>query len=482
MASRYLTRTLAALLTVGMSFILIACGGGGGGGDTVTSTSTPITARGAITGFGSIYVNGVRYHTGSSSVTIDDNPGVESDLQLGMVVTVSGTRNDDSTGTASSIVFDNELQGPIANLVTDLDGMTKTFTVLGIGVIVDRVSTSFHDITFDTLAEGDLVEVSGFYDGSLVLNATFLERKSAFTPGVSEVELKGTVANSAADSFEVNGITVNYDPNGVTTDLSNIPGGVSNGTFVEVKGTLGNTGEIDATRIALEDSGFDDNIDKVSVEGIITDYIDDSDFMISGTPIDASSATFFPSSLTLGNGIKVEAEGPMVNGTLQALTIGARGGDEIKIDALITTVSTTDNSITLDLVNGSITVFVNNRTRMDDNTGSVSQLTISDLSSGDFVEVRGLLDNSDQVVLSELRRDDPDDVILQGRVESFTSGSSITILGVTLFTAGSTQFEDVNDSPISSGSFYGSLTVGSLVKIKDNQPGDGTANEVEFEN
>ncbi len=481
MTTRYLTRILAGLLTFSSIFLLTACGGGGGG-ETTSSTSTSITARGAITGFGSIYVNGTRYHTGSSSVTIDDNPGVESDLQLGMVVTVSGTRNDDNTGTANSIVFDNELQGPVANLVTDLDGLTKTFTVLGIGVTVDRVSTSFHNITFDTLAEGDLVEVSGFYDGSLVLNATFLERKSAFTPGVSEVELKGTVSNSAAGSFQINGITINYDPNGVSTDISALPGGVSDDIFVEVKGTLGNTGEIDATRIALEDNGFDDNLDKISIEGIITDYVDDSDFMISGTPIDASSATLFPTSLSLGNGIKVEAEGPMVNGTLQALTVGARGGDEVKIDALISTVSTADNSITLDLINGSVTVFVNSRTRMDDSTGAVSQLAISNLSSGDFVEVRGLLDNNDRVVLSELRRDDPDDVILQGRVEGFTNGSSITILGVTFLTTGSTQFEDVNDSPISSGSFYGSLTVGSLVKIKDNQPGDGTANEVEFEN
>ena len=287
-------RTVPAIVI--STLLLVACGGGGSGGGMSAISSTGITSRGVITGFGSVHVNGVHYKTGSSSFTIDDNPGLESDLQLGIVVTITGTGNDDGTGNAGSIVFDNELQGPIANLVADPDGMTKTFTVLGVTVTVDRVETSFHDITFDTLAAGDLVEVSGFYDGSLVLNASFLERKSAFIPGGSEVELKGTVSNSTTGSFQLNGITVNYDASGVATDLSRLSGGVSDGIFVEVKGTLDGAGEITASRIALEDSGFDDNLDKLSIEGIITDYVDDSSFMISGTPVDAASASFTPAS------------------------------------------------------------------------------------------------------------------------------------------------------------------------------------------
>ncbi|MES9813576.1 MAG: DUF5666 domain-containing protein [Candidatus Thiodiazotropha sp.] len=234
--------------------ILSACGGGGGGG--ASDDGTTITARGVITGFGSIYVNGVRYHTNSTRFTVDDNPGAESDLKLGMVVTVTATLNDDNTGNASSIVFDNELQGPVANLITDADGLTKTFTVLGVTVIVDRVGTSFHDTTFDTLAEGDLLEVSGFYDGSLVLNATFIERKESFTPGMSEVELKGAVSNNTTDSFQINSVTVFYDPSGIRTDLSRLTGAISDGDLVEVKGSLDENGEIQATRIGHEDHGL----------------------------------------------------------------------------------------------------------------------------------------------------------------------------------------------------------------------------------
>ncbi|MBW9275850.1 MAG: hypothetical protein K1563_19410, partial [Candidatus Thiodiazotropha sp. (ex. Lucinisca nassula)] len=354
--------------------------------------------------------------------------------------------------------------------------------VLGVTVIADRVGTSFHDTTFDTLVEGDLLEVSGFYDGSLVLNATFIERKESFTPGVSEVELKGTVSNNTSESFLINGVTVNYDPSGIRTDLSRLTGAISDGDLVEVKGSLDENGEIQATRIGHEDDGLDDSISKVSLEGIITGYIDDSNFMISGIAVDASSALFIPSGLTLGNGIKVEAEGPIVNATLQALKIGARGGgNDIEIDAHVSSLSNLDNSITLNLSNGSVTVFVDNRTRMEDKTKAVESLSVSDLGSGDFLEVRGLLDSSNRVILTELRRDNTDDLVLQGPVEDFVTNSSVTILGVTLFTSATTQFEDINDSTISADTFYNGLTVGSLVKIKDEEPGDGTADEVEFE-
>ncbi|MCU7855921.1 MAG: hypothetical protein KZQ79_09575, partial [Candidatus Thiodiazotropha sp. (ex Lucinoma borealis)] len=249
------------------SIIMSGCGGGGGGGGTDT-VSSEITSRGVITGFGSVFVNGVRFHTNSTSFTLDDSPGSESDLSLGMVVTVTGTINDDSTGNASSIVFDNEVQGPVSNLTVGLDNNSKTFTVLGVTVTVDRVATSFNDSDFDSLANGDVVEVSGFFDGSLVLNATFLEKKNNFVLDISEVELKGNVSNATTDSFSINGITINYDSSGITTDLSRLPGGISDGIFVEVKGTMSSADTVTATRIHREDAGFNDNINKVSIEGI----------------------------------------------------------------------------------------------------------------------------------------------------------------------------------------------------------------------
>ena len=63
--------------------LLAACEGGF---DDATITST-----GTITGFGSVFVNGIEFETGSSSFDVDDNPSSsEDDLAIGMVVTVVG--------------------------------------------------------------------------------------------------------------------------------------------------------------------------------------------------------------------------------------------------------------------------------------------------------------------------------------------------------------------------------------------------------
>ncbi|MCU7804906.1 MAG: hypothetical protein KZQ96_17085 [Candidatus Thiodiazotropha sp. (ex Lucinoma borealis)] len=463
------------------SIIMSGCGGGGGGGGTDT-VSSEITSRGVITGFGSVFVNGVRFHTNSTSFTLDDSPGSESDLSLGMVVTVTGTINDDSTGNASSIVFDNEVQGPVSNLTVGLDNNSKTFTVLGVTVTVDRVATSFNDSDFDSLANGDVVEVSGFFDGSLVLNATFLEKKNNFVLDISEVELKGNVSNATTDSFSINGITINYDSSGITTDLSRLPGGISDGIFVEVKGTMSSADTVTATRIHREDAGFNDNINKVSIEGIITDYVDDSNFSVSGVQIDASSALFSPTTLVLGNGVKVEAEGPLVDGTIQAIKVESRGGNSVKLEATVSAISASEESITLNLINGSVKVFRNSQTKMEDATKAVASLSIDNLGTGDFLEVRGMLDGSGDIVATEIKRNDLDDIILQGPVTSFVANSSITILGVTYLTSTGTQFEDINDQVISGTQFFNTLTTGMLVKVKDSEPGDGTADEVEFEN
>jgi hypothetical protein len=69
-------------------------------------------------------------------------------------------------------------------------------------------------------------------------------------------------------------------------------------------------------------------------------------------------------------------------------------------------------------------------------------------------------------------------VVLQGPVDSFVNGSSITVLGVTFFTDGNTGFRDASESSVNAAAFYATLAQGDLVVIRDNQPGDGTADRV----
>ena len=192
----------------------------------------------------------MKFDTSSSTFTIDDNPGVESDLGLGMRVTVSGSLNADGiSGTATSVSFNDDLEGPVSNLTpVGNDGVIQTFTLLGRQVRISADTTSF-DVTgalagttfdFDTIANDNQVEVSGFLDANGVMQATRVELKATnFTFASTLVELKGTVENfnSADDTFtlaDTTGVTI--DATGATIDDS-LPGGIADGAFVAVKGT-----------------------------------------------------------------------------------------------------------------------------------------------------------------------------------------------------------------------------------------------------
>ena len=70
-------------------------------------------AYGAITAFGSVWVNGVEYSTSNTTFKTDDNPnggGSQNDLRIGMVVQVDGSI---SGATASTISEQRCRQRPI---------------------------------------------------------------------------------------------------------------------------------------------------------------------------------------------------------------------------------------------------------------------------------------------------------------------------------------------------------------------------------
>jgi ABC-type phosphate transport system substrate-binding protein len=135
----------------------VSCGGeqlaGGGIGGTGITTGT-------VTGFGSVFVNGVEFDTAGASMDIDDVPSTSdgtddaSVLGIGMVVTVTGTVNADGvTGTATAISYDEIFEGPItAEPDEDVDMQTKTFEVFGITVVADSNTTVFVGTDYSSLA------------------------------------------------------------------------------------------------------------------------------------------------------------------------------------------------------------------------------------------------------------------------------------------------------------------------------------------
>ena len=485
MIESYNRKCLALAIAVSLS----ACGGGGGGGGggtSVASASPPgggggiggtgVTSSGTIDGFGSIFVNGIEFETDDAEIFVDGERAGEDALRLGMVVQVNGSVNDDGvTGSADRVVFDDEVQGPVETLEFSQDGDSLLLHVLGTAVIVERTGTVFEDVRFDAIAIGDVLEVSGFQDGDGRLRATRIEKKDDFVAGISEVERKGVIAGLMGTQFRLGDLTVDFSG----ADLSGVPGGtLADGMQVEVRGTLEN-GRITATSIDEEDDpgrSFGDD-DDVSVQGTVSGFVDSGSFMVNGIAVDAGGAVLRPSTLVLGNGAVVEVEGTWDGRVLRARRVEARRG-RVEIEATVTAIDTQQRTLTLQLAGGTVTVRLDNRTQLDDDTGIADTLRLSDIGMGDFVEVEAILADGD-LVATRVDRDDADDDVVQAPVDGFVSGSSITVLGITYSTDGA-RFEDQDDGSLTQEQFYSNLQAGALVKVKDRN-GDGIAEEVEFE-
>jgi hypothetical protein len=480
--------------------VVAACGGeqlaGGGIGGTGISSGT-------VTGFGSIFVNGVEFDTSGATRIVDDmvtvSTGSDDDTVLaqGMVVSVTGTVNADGvTGTATTVEFDEIVEGPIGSIpVEDVDMTTKTFDVLGLQVVVDRNLTVFTGTDFDytSIRKDDMVEVSGFFDATGTLFATHIDKVGVLMPD-SVVEVHGTVSGSGVngvDTFMLGSLLVTF--NGATL-FEGLPGTVSDGQFVEASGTLAGPASINAMRIELEEDSIT-NAGPVSLEGIVTRFNGIGDLTVSGQQVDASGADFSPASLetTLGTDDRVEIEGTLAGGVLTATEVESRTGS-LKIGGQVTQVTAVDvvtGIVSIEVVMGQPDVAVNidSQTQLEDEQFQVQPFTLNDLAFGDGVVVEGILGNGGAVIAAKLKRKVLERHELQGPVESVGANSnsaagSITVLGVAFTTNDSTEFEDINDQSFPNGGddFYAQVVQDDLVEIEDDVPVDGVADEVELKN
>ncbi len=466
------------LITV-LVLVLQACSNGSGTGIGGTGYSgEPITTTGVITGFGSIIVNGIEFETTRARISVDDAPADEADLKLGMVVTVSGVLAQNATdrALAERVIFDDDVQGPVEAITDDPGGQYRILTVLNRRIRVDRTETVFDHVDFDTIAVGDLVEVSGFPDADGTLRATRIDKKAVFVPGGSRVEIKGTVSNLAGNNFTLGRYSIDF----TSADLSEVPGGrLVNGLTVEVEGTL--SGErITALRIEQEDDDdlFDDDGGKVKVEGIITDFRDIGQFRIGAVTVDASAARLEPADLPLRNGIRLEVEGVMVGGVLKATEVSAYMPNVV-IEAQVVAVNRESGQLSMGYVPGSLTIQTTQSTRWDDD----DDFDIDTVREGEFLEIYALADGNGAITASRIERITPDDDVIQGPASNCSPGQSITILGLDFVLDDDiTEYEGNDEELPSAASFCRELAeTSAFVTLEDDHDHrDGVADEVEL--
>ncbi len=477
------TAKLTALASaISLSLGLVACGGGGS--SSTTSGASDIISSGTITGFGSVYVNGIKFETNNSSFNIEGNTGTQEDLAIGMVVEVNGTINPDGiTGTARSIVFDDDLQGPVTNYRPSLDGLTATFEVLGIPVQIDSKTTYFDPdhggISITTIQNNDMVELSGFFDATGTLIASRIENKTGFD---DNVELKGNITGLSGTSFTLKSISVDAS----SAHLEDLPNGLQENLYVEVKGTYNaTTRTITARKIESEEMEYLDN-ESFEIEGLITDYNPPSNFKVNGIPVDASNnPEMEPPTMQLTNNVHIEVEGYFVNGTLIATELKMRRG-EVEIQAPVYSIDNVTNRFTVEFEsNQFMTIAVVPETEIEDS--DYNYLTFLDhLQPGDFVEVEGYSNNTNNtnniVFATEIEiADTNEEIEIQGVIEEINL-NTIKVLGIEFTMNGSTRFEDDDENSINQSEFINLVTPGlSVIKMEDQYPYDGIADKIEIE-
>ncbi len=455
---------LLSTLLFGTVLALASCSGGTGG--TGVTSSNPATSFGTITAFGSVFVNGVEFSTSGATIVLDGNPAAESNLRVGMVVTVNGSRSG-SSGSATRIDVDDAVKG-----LVEAQADANHWTVMGQSVLVDD-QTKFENLIVPTV--GDFVEVHGLVRGDGVIAASFIEKKNAPFPAF---EVKGFVRNhnNASKTFDIGALTVNYT-SALINDMPNPAGNAWNGLLVEAKGSIcTGTAPVCGTLTAskVEPNGPQmREADEFEIEGFVTSLTSTSDFVVGNQRVVTTGSTRFEGGIAsdIAVGVKLEVEGVLAGSVLTASKVEFE--DSIKIEASIDTVGT--SSLTLRGLPG-ITVTVNSLTHFE---GGVSGL--NNLVAGDHVRIRGRVSGSNTVIASEVERRSPATrVELQGPIQSISGTSPnqiVTILGVAVDTTG-VIFEDVNRA-----TFFAQAVVGTLVKARGTLVGGGgvTWSEMELE-
>lgn len=453
--NRTLIKSTGALALLLSALQLAACGGSSSSSD---DAETSIASRGLITGFGSVYVNGKRFRTASTRFSVDDANGTQADLRVGMLVTVRGA-SDDGEWFAEQIEYDNELKGPVTAITPDpTDSTRKTLTILGQAVSVTTATTIDDDggLTFDSIAPGDVLEVSGFItDAGLV--ATHIELQNDDL----EIEIRGRIDNLTGTGFDIRSFPVSYDG---TTELEDV-GTLAEDMLVEVEGRLNFDGTLlIAEKIEREDGGFGDGMDEIEFEGVISEYsLTQKTFVIQHQLVDAATALLEPANLVLADGLTVEVEGHFVNRVLVAEKIKQRG-NKIKISAPLAVVGS--DSVTFSFTAGDIPVQVNPQTELEDETGNpVTQL--GDFSVDDFVELEAFRDGSGTIYAIEIERVSADEIEVEAAVSDFDeTARTVVLLGIE-FDLTAARFEGANDAALTAQQFFDALAVGRFIEIED---------------
>ncbi len=316
---------LLALAILALSSCGSSVGDLAGGGTGGTGIST-----GAITGFGSVIMNGAHFQTDNQTKKIvkgkeDKFNNRDQDLfSVGMVVTIRHSPNDKN---ATEIEYEPNLEGPIEFKFPG----EFIIVVLGQNVILDNAAF------FASLGQDNVVEVSGFVDNTGRIRATYAVVNHPSPMAGDLYEVKGFISglNATDNTFRLGPLP---DGSGVTVTVSYSPGAIqplpsapANGMYVQVMtaSTARVNGIITATNVQLfvARTDFPENA-IADLDGLVTKLRGSSgsilSFDLEGKEVQADGSTLFTEGKTAADiqpNVRLQVQGEEIGGVLQASKI-----------------------------------------------------------------------------------------------------------------------------------------------------------------
>lgn len=472
------------LLVLAAAVTLIACGGGGGtgavtsgiNGGGINGINGGGIALGPITGFGSVFVNGIEFSTAGSSISVDGASGTESQLKIGQLVEVRGTINSTAgTGTATSIASSDQFEGPVQSI--DLPGLS--FTLLGNVVRVTGATVfdnSFATPSLAGLTLNQWVEVSGLRNSAGDVVATRIEPRTAN----GEIELNGTVSalNTAARTFRLGNATVNYSA------AANIIGTLADNACAEVKGTSFSGTTLNASRVEVKNCGLTaNNNDLGEIEGFVTRFVSATDFDVGAQKATTNASTTYSGGVVgdLALNKRIEIEGTFnASAVLVASKISFKSDTTSRLTGTIDALNATNKSLTI----FSVTISTSNATSFDDNSSANARpFGFAQLRAGDYLELRGAEGSTPLTAVATVivRRNLDARRELQSIARN-VAAPNFTLVGVTVNTTSSTEFRDLNGNSLTQAQFFSQIS-GRGVKVRGSWNGSAfAATRAEMEN
>ena len=317
-----------------LALLLQGCGGGGGASPSAAAGGTPTSAvqlaDGLVTGFGSVFVDGVEIEDAQASVVTENPDGSASNtvLQMGQHVRV----NHDGKGTASKVTVDAAVVGAVSNVSASALTLTVAGQPVSINTDANAGPLTVWGGGYNSIADvvaADLVEVHGTpaYDSASKTYKVMATRVQKM-PAISNLKVNGTVSNlnATAKTFTLNALTVSYASAALrpaSASLANDQQVSVFGPTSALSGTTLNASHIKIKR--LQDELSADTT--MQVAGQVSAYDSNAKtFEVQGVKVSTSSSTtVLPATASIANNAYVQVSGTVSSdGRLSASRIQVR--------------------------------------------------------------------------------------------------------------------------------------------------------------